>query len=1471
MAETLNLSIILTPPPADSPPETLASVSLEIDAFGLSHTGGLLKDPLKEGEEERLRWYLEEYWKWPYERFRERAEEVEELLPELGRRLYQAAFGSAGAQQVVQAWRLQPATLRQISIVCDIARVLSLPWELLHDEQGFLALRARHPVSIVRRLSQRELPALPTTFEPPLRILLVTTRPDDAGFVDPRGIARELLEAVSEQVEAGIMALEFLRPPTLPALRARLSDPTRPPVHVLHFDGHGAFGQEQALRDGLHFKSGGPQQGMLAFENEEGKEQLVSGEELAQVLQDSGVRLAIFNACQSAVGALDDVFSSVAARLIQGGIDAVVAMSASMLVATATRYVEAFYCALATGVAVPIAHERARQALHDDPRRHLTRRYADVEGEPVRLRDWWLPHFYQQRPLLLEPVPATTTLATSRRTRKKPLKEITLPMLSETMPAEPRHGFSGRAYELLQIERALLHNRLVVIHGFGGMGKTALAREAADWFTRTGMYQRACFISFEQGGDATMLFSLLGTFLGIYDGDYHPSDSTTSLARIQRVVKRQRTLAIADNLESILPAGEAALEPAERTRLWQVLLALRKLGVGVLLTTRNTLFGEDQLAPGKHVVHLPLQGRFAEDAYELASHVLADLGIDRARAPFGELRALLAQLDHHPLAIQLVLPALQERSLATIRADFAELLPTFVDDTTTGRNRSLLSSLDYSLHCLPQEQRVLLSHLALFEGGTSEDNLLAITQIPEATWATLRPALEQAALLVAEQVHEAITVPFLHFHPVLQPYLRQQVEMQEDETELVRRQRYAQHYAALADTLENKAFRLPEPVYALVRRELPNLRTALTFLLQAGDLEVASQMAADLNRFLSNLGLIRERDRLHQRMEQALATASASGELTRTIYLHEITRAADEWRSGQVQAAFVRLTQLLARIQALPEGTDVGIGSFSHCRTLQELGECLQEARQYTAALEQFHEAIAFLDPLLAQEPEDRSLRIIHATLLGNLGSVLSELGHYAQAQAHYEQALQEQQAMQDTSNAAVTLEKLGDLALLRRDYDQARSRYQQALQRSQAIGDPVGQAVAWHQLGMVAHEQRAWTEAERCYRESLTLKERIGDTAGVASTCNQLALVAKNAGRPAEAEGWYQGALERIERVELGGIDHAMYLGNLAGLLVGEVRAGRAERTRLAEARRYLEQIRHIMERPGVSAEIWNAYGLLADVAELEEQPEVARDYRRRERESFAAFAGNRNEFDQQHSSLIIETMVAAARGDAQAQAAVAASFPILEEKGWHVSEGVQRIWQGERDWQMLADGLDLGSALLLLRVLETLASPPGTTPSQEVRQTAEQLLASLPTAILEALAQGDEAAYQQAFDSLSQEEQQQVAALLETLQDQQEVAGDEQAAPDGTAFVSQFEPLLQAIATVAQGDTSQRDEIEEVLTKLEAQRWNLKKVAQLLWAGERDVEALTAGLDEQDTLLVGRIVEILAAQRNHSSELHG
>ncbi len=49
--------------------------------------------------------------------------------------------------------------------------------------------------------------------------------------------------------------------------------------------------------------------------------------------------------------------------------------------------------------------------------------------------------------------------------------------------------------------------------------------------------------------------------------------------------------------------------------------------------------------------------------------------------------------------------------------------------------------------------------------------------------------------------------------------------------------------------------------------------------------------------------------------------------------------------------------------------------------------------------------------------------------------------------------------------------------------------------------------------------------------------------------------------------------------------------------------------------------------------------------------------------------------------------------------------------------------------------------------------------------------------------------------------------------------------------------------------------------LSSLEEKGWLLTAAVHRIWAGERDGDALTAGLDEQDSALIGHVLELLAA----------
>jgi hypothetical protein len=129
MANVLDLTFALNPPPAYAPKETIAIIDLRCDTLGLSHTGDLLQNPLSRDERADLQWYLETYWQWPYEGFAIRGHAIEASLPQIGRRLFESVFGSFPARDLLQAWRLQvaqPGWQGQISILSDVPAALNL-------------------------------------------------------------------------------------------------------------------------------------------------------------------------------------------------------------------------------------------------------------------------------------------------------------------------------------------------------------------------------------------------------------------------------------------------------------------------------------------------------------------------------------------------------------------------------------------------------------------------------------------------------------------------------------------------------------------------------------------------------------------------------------------------------------------------------------------------------------------------------------------------------------------------------------------------------------------------------------------------------------------------------------------------------------------------------------------------------------------------------------------------------------------------------------------------------------------------------------------------------------------------------------------------------------------------------------------------------------------------------------------------
>ena len=215
--------------------------------------------PLSAEDREDLRWYLEDYLIAPFAVYEERGQKVRAKLAQWGQALFEGLFGSGKPGR--------DAYLKSREAACELALLsrspsfLSLPWELLQDPQRPAPL-ALDLVAIDRTL----LAAGAAAEVPPgerLRVLMVIARPAGLRDVGYQMIARPLverLEAVRGEVE-----LEVLRPPTLEALNRQLQAATAGgrPYHILHFDGHGTFGEGPAARHRgqQRFDSGSPKRG----------------------------------------------------------------------------------------------------------------------------------------------------------------------------------------------------------------------------------------------------------------------------------------------------------------------------------------------------------------------------------------------------------------------------------------------------------------------------------------------------------------------------------------------------------------------------------------------------------------------------------------------------------------------------------------------------------------------------------------------------------------------------------------------------------------------------------------------------------------------------------------------------------------------------------------------------------------------------------------------------------------------------------------------------------------------------------------------------------------------------------------------------------------------------------------------------------------------------------------------------------
>lgn len=513
-------------------------------------------------------WYHEDFPLYPVASAVRIAGLVERRAALAGTALHQALFvdDASGAQ----IWSLVAPELHRTRIEVEVNSevVDAYPWELIRAGPDTPPLAVVADAFVRVHSISGQTPSAPTAEDD--RVLLVICRPDASTDVPFRSVASSLLR---QDAIAPITA-DVLRPPTFENLRRVLQEAHAlgRPYRVVHFDGHGEY---------TDLFDSGEERGYLMFEDPAAAENraLINGTKLGTLLAQYGVHVLVVNACRSAhVGVIaspdpDDpsaaavsAYGSLASEVIRAGVPGVVAMRYNVWVETAAAFTAALYAALGGGTSLGTAVRTARQHLFSGRSRNRNVIHA--------VQDWQVPVVY-------EPQPVQLRLASRRRDSES----VSL----HGFPHTPPSGYVGLDAVILAIDRAFDQDRVVLLHGPAGSGKTGALAEYASWAAATRAPIRAAlYQSLSACRSVGELIDAIGSMVSDPQrwNELGPVERREVLEAKLQNFPLLLVLDDADRVDGTLPGREAMWSQADRQRLAGLIQQLSAAGSQILVGSR---------------------------------------------------------------------------------------------------------------------------------------------------------------------------------------------------------------------------------------------------------------------------------------------------------------------------------------------------------------------------------------------------------------------------------------------------------------------------------------------------------------------------------------------------------------------------------------------------------------------------------------------------------------------------------------------------------------------------------------------------------------------------------------------------------------------------------------------------------------------------------------------------------------------
>ncbi|MBR0782219.1 winged helix-turn-helix domain-containing protein [Bradyrhizobium iriomotense] len=417
----------------------------------------------------------------------------------------------------------------------------------------------------------------------------------------------------------------------------------------------------------------------------------------------------------------------------------------------------------------------------------------------------------------------------------------------------------GRTTAIAHLWRLLSAYRVVSLIGPGGIGKTALALEAA----RTpppGFEADRLLVELASLSDPRLVCSAIASVLGTkLEGEEISPDS------IARAIGSRPLLLILDNCEHVI---DAVAQVAE-------LVLSHCAGTIIVATSREALRIE-----GEHVYRVPPLGVPPETWHEPAgasAYSAVELFTSRAKAlgssfvsdeeNIGAIAAICRRLDGIPLAIEFA----AARAVMLSPPKIAALLDDRFKFLTTGRRtalprqQTLRATLDWSYDLLPDDEAWLLRQLGIFAGEFQLDAVIAVAGEGCGDVTGQLARLVAKSLVLADIRGES---PHYRLLDTTRAYTLEKLHAGGEYPDAARRQ--AKYYSGFLAGAEVDSEVRPQAEWlAIYGRHIDNVRTSLDWAFSSsGDPQVGAALTAAAVPLWVQLSLLAE---CRERTELALA------------------------------------------------------------------------------------------------------------------------------------------------------------------------------------------------------------------------------------------------------------------------------------------------------------------------------------------------------------------------------------------------------------------------------------------------------------------------------------------------------------------------------------------------------------------------------------------------------------------------